>query len=148
MSYCESGLSTTCHAGASCEGGKACSLAVDSRSPDTLTCFPNRQIQSIHRLPSTAYSTNYLSRRSLARRWINFLLPYDSRCPTQRLKVRLMNKHPILPNWQVPRRRSFTARRGIALLRAWRQRFADQPREPYVQTQFAFARLRVARRGG
>jgi hypothetical protein len=58
-----------------------------------------------------------------------------------------MNKHPILPNWQLPRRRPFTARRGIALLRAWRQRFADQPRELYVQTQFAFARLTVARDG-
>jgi hypothetical protein len=51
-----------------------------------------------------------------------------------------MNKNPILPNWQLPRRRPFTARRGIQLLRAWRQRLVEQPPELYVQTQFAFGR--------
>jgi len=49
-----------------------------------------------------------------------------------------MNKNPILPNWQLPRRRPFTATRGIQLLRAWRERFVEQPRELHVQTQFAF----------
>jgi len=51
-----------------------------------------------------------------------------------------MNKNPILPNWQLPRRRPFTAHRGITLLRAWRERFAQTPRELHVQTQFVFAR--------
>ena len=51
-----------------------------------------------------------------------------------------MNKNPILPNWQSPRRRPFTARRGIALLRAWRERIAEQPRELPEQMQFAFGR--------
>jgi len=50
-----------------------------------------------------------------------------------------MNKNPILPNWQLPRRRAFTATRGIQLLRAWRERLVEQPREMHVQTQFAFA---------
>ena len=49
-----------------------------------------------------------------------------------------MNKNPILPNWQLPRRRPFAARRGIALLKAWREHLAEHPRELYVQTQFAF----------
>jgi hypothetical protein len=53
-----------------------------------------------------------------------------------------MNKHPILPNWQLPHRRPFTARRGIALLRAWRERLSEQPREIQVQTQFAFGAAR------
>jgi hypothetical protein len=53
-----------------------------------------------------------------------------------------MNKHPILPNWQLPRRRPFTARRGIALLRAWRERLSEQPREIHIQTQFAFGAAR------
>ena len=49
-----------------------------------------------------------------------------------------MNKNPILPNWQLPRRRAFAARRGATFLRTWRERIAGQPRELYVQTQFAF----------
>jgi len=57
-----------------------------------------------------------------------------------------MNKNPILPNWQLPRRRPFTARRGIALLKAWRERLAEEPREMYVQTQFAFSRPLGVRR--
>ena len=57
-----------------------------------------------------------------------------------------MNKNPILPNWQLPRRRPFTARHGIALLRAWRERLVEAPRELYVQTQFVFAQPIAARR--
>jgi hypothetical protein len=57
-----------------------------------------------------------------------------------------MNKNPILPNWQLPSRQRFTARRGIALLRTWRERLAEQPRELYIQTQFAFGGPRIARR--
>jgi hypothetical protein len=52
-----------------------------------------------------------------------------------------MNRNPMLPNWQLPRRRPFRARRGIALLRTWRLRFAEQPRELSIQTQFDFDRL-------
>ena len=50
-----------------------------------------------------------------------------------------MNKNPILPNWQSPRRRPFTANRGIAMLKALRERLANEPKEIHVQTQFAFA---------
>ena len=57
-----------------------------------------------------------------------------------------MNKNPILPNWQLPRRRPFTARRGIALLKAWREHFVEEPRQSYVQTQFAFGRSAMTRR--
>ena len=57
-----------------------------------------------------------------------------------------MNKNPILPNWQLPRRRPFTARRGIALLKGWREHFVEPPPEPYVQTQFAFGRTASAQR--
>jgi hypothetical protein len=49
-----------------------------------------------------------------------------------------MNKNPILPNWKHPRRQAFCARRGILLLRAWRERMNSQQRESFVQTQFAF----------
>ena len=52
----------------------------------------------------------------------------------------IMNKNPILPNWQLPRRRPFTAQRGVALLRAWREQFAQQAPELYVQTHFVFGR--------
>jgi hypothetical protein len=55
-----------------------------------------------------------------------------------------MKKHPILSNWQQPRRRRFGARRGVALLRKWREQLAEQPRELYVQTQFAFGAARLA----
>ena len=44
----------------------------------------------------------------------------------------------MLLNWRPPRRRPFFAHRGIALLRAWRLRAAEEPREPYIQTHFAF----------
>ena len=50
-----------------------------------------------------------------------------------------MNKNPILPNWQLPRRRPFTANRGIAMLKALRERLANEPKEIHVQTHFAFA---------
>jgi hypothetical protein len=53
-----------------------------------------------------------------------------------------MNRNPMLPNWQLPRRRPFCARRGIALLRTWRLRFTEQPRKLYVQTEFAFGPVR------
>jgi len=49
-----------------------------------------------------------------------------------------MNKNPILPNWKHPHRQPFCARRGILLLRAWRERMNSQERELFVQTQFAF----------
>jgi hypothetical protein len=52
-----------------------------------------------------------------------------------------MNRNPVLPNWQLPRRRRFCARRGITLLQNWRLRFAEQPRELCIQTQFDFDRL-------
>jgi hypothetical protein len=55
-----------------------------------------------------------------------------------------MSKNPILPNWQLPRRQAFGARRGIAVLRAWRLRVAGQHHEPYTQTEFVF----VHREGG
>ena len=57
-----------------------------------------------------------------------------------------MNKNPILPNWQLPRRRAFSARRGVALLRAWRERIAEQPRELHVQMQLAFPPAGFGRR--
>jgi len=44
----------------------------------------------------------------------------------------------MLPNWRPPRRRAFFAHRGVALLRAWRLRAAEERREPYIQTHFAF----------
>jgi hypothetical protein len=57
-----------------------------------------------------------------------------------------MNKqNPILPNWQAPQRRRFSASRGIAMLRALRIRLAEEQRELYVQTQFAFSRARMPR---
>jgi hypothetical protein len=58
----------------------------------------------------------------------------------------VMNKHPILPNWQQPRRQPFLARRGAALLRAWRERLGEHPRELYIQTQFAFRTVRGLQR--
>ena len=76
----------------------------------------------------------------------NFSLSVGQRLSYPICILYIMNKHPILPNWQLPRRRPFTARRGIALLRAWRERFAEQPRELHVQMQFAFAIARVSRR--
>ena len=51
-----------------------------------------------------------------------------------------MTKHPILPNWQLPRRQPFLPRRGIALLRALRLRLAEETVERCIQTQFDFAR--------
>jgi hypothetical protein len=57
-----------------------------------------------------------------------------------------MNKNPILPNWQFPHRRPFSARRGIALLRAWRLRFAEQVQEQWIQTQFEFESAASRRR--
>jgi hypothetical protein len=54
-----------------------------------------------------------------------------------------MNKNPILPNWQLPRRRPFTASRGIAMLKALRERLAQDQRELYVQTHFAFGERRL-----
>jgi len=52
--------------------------------------------------------------------------------------VWLMNKTPMLPNWRPPRRRTFFAQRGVALLRAWRSRLEEQRPEPYIQAQFPF----------
>jgi hypothetical protein len=52
-----------------------------------------------------------------------------------------MNKNPMLLNCRPLRRRPFRARRGIALLRAWRLRLLEQPSDPYIQTQFSFTRV-------
>jgi hypothetical protein len=52
--------------------------------------------------------------------------------------VRFMNRNPMLPKWRPPRRRPFFAHRGVAVLRAWRLRAAEERREPYIQTHFAF----------
>ena len=49
-----------------------------------------------------------------------------------------MNRNPIFPNWQLPRRQPFCARRGIALLRALRLRLAEQTEKRCVQTQLEF----------
>jgi len=57
-----------------------------------------------------------------------------------------MNKNPILPNWQLPRRRPFTARRGIALLKAWRESLAAQSQESQIQMHFSFAQPSFGRR--
>jgi hypothetical protein len=47
-----------------------------------------------------------------------------------------MNRNPILPNWQLPRRRPFGAHRGIALLQAWRLHLAEQPAPPVTSAHF------------
>ena len=52
-----------------------------------------------------------------------------------------MNRNPIFPNWQLPRRQPFCARRGIALLRALRLRLAEQTQERCVQTQLEFGQF-------
>jgi hypothetical protein len=53
-----------------------------------------------------------------------------------------MNRNPIFPNWQLPRRQPFYARRGIALLRALRLRLAEQAQERCcVQTQLEFGKF-------
>jgi len=49
-----------------------------------------------------------------------------------------MNRNPILPNWQLPRRQPFCARRGIALLRACRLRLPKQTQEQCRQMQLEF----------
>jgi hypothetical protein len=69
----------------------------------------------------------------------------DSVCPTHLNNVRIMNKNPILPNWQLPRRQPFCARRGIALLRALRLRLAEETVERSVQLQFEFGYLAKSR---
>ena len=57
-----------------------------------------------------------------------------------------MNRNPIFPNWQLPRRQPFCARRGIALLRALRLRLAEQTQEHRVQTQLEFTQFAISRR--
>jgi len=56
-----------------------------------------------------------------------------------------MNRNPIFPNWQLPRRQPFCARRGIALLRALRLRLAEQTEKRCVQTQLEFAQFAIPR---
>jgi len=56
-----------------------------------------------------------------------------------------MNRNPIFPNWQLPRRQPFCARRGIALLRALRLRLAEETVERSVQLQFEFGYLTKSR---
>ena len=58
-----------------------------------------------------------------------------------RVKVEIMNRNPIFPNWQLPRRQPFCARRGIALLRALRLRLAEQTQERRIQTQLEFTQF-------
>jgi len=55
-----------------------------------------------------------------------------------------MNRNPIFPNWQLPRRQPFCARRGIALLRALRLRLAEQTQQRGVQTQLEFGLFAAA----
>jgi hypothetical protein len=57
-----------------------------------------------------------------------------------------MNKNPIFPNWQLPRRQPFSARRGIALLRALRLRLAEQTQERCIQTQLEFGLFATSER--
>jgi hypothetical protein len=57
----------------------------------------------------------------------------------------VMNRNPIFPNWQLPRRQPFCARRGIALLRALRLRLAEQTQERCVQTQLEFGQFVTSR---
>src|ERR1700737_4103344 len=76
----------------------------------------------------------------------NFLFLSDSVCPTPPRSVRIMNRNPILPNWQFPRRRPFSARRGVALLRAWRLRLTEQTQERFVQMQVEFGQIVPSRR--
>jgi len=57
-----------------------------------------------------------------------------------------MNRNPIFPNWQLPGRQPFCARRGIALLRALRLRLAEQTQERCVQTQLEFTQFATSRR--
>jgi len=52
-----------------------------------------------------------------------------------------MNRNPILPNWQLPRRQ----RRGIALLRALRLRLAEETVERPVQMQLEFGYVAKSR---
>jgi hypothetical protein len=64
----------------------------------------------------------------------------------------VMNRNPIFPNWQLPRRQPFCARRGIALLRALRLRLAEQQtQQRCVQTQLEFEQFitsgRLSRQG-
>jgi len=55
-----------------------------------------------------------------------------------------MNRNPIFPNWQLPRRQAFCSRRGIALLRALRLRLAEETQECGVQTQLEFGLFATA----
>jgi hypothetical protein len=57
-----------------------------------------------------------------------------------------MSKNPIFPNWQLPRRQAFGARRGVAVLRAWRLRVAEQRQAPHTQTEFVFVHRDALRR--
>jgi len=57
-----------------------------------------------------------------------------------------MNRNPIFPNWQLPRRQPFCPRRGIALLRALRLRLAEQTQECGVQTQLEFGQFATSPR--
>src|SRR5437588_1543073 len=68
-----------------------------------------------------------------------FVLPH-------RVNVRVMNRNPIFPNWQLPRRQAFCSRRGIALLRALRLRLAEETEVRFVQMQLEFAQFATSPR--
>jgi len=75
-----------------------------------------------------------------------FFLLSDSVCPTHGVTLRVMNRNPIFPNWQLPRRQPFCARRGIALLRALRLRLAEETEVRFVQMQLEFAQFATSPR--
>ena len=60
--------------------------------------------------------------------------------------LRVMNRNPIFPNWQLPRRQPYCARRGIALLRALRLRLAEETEVRFVQMQLEFAQFATSPR--
>jgi hypothetical protein len=57
-----------------------------------------------------------------------------------------MNKNPFLLHWQQPARKSFSVRRGVALLRAWRLRFAQQAPDVSAAIQLDFPQFIRTRR--
>jgi len=65
----------------------------------------------------------------------------DSVCPTPFNKFQGMKRNRTFPNWKMPRRQPFRARRGIALLRALRLSLAEETPERFIQTQLEFRQL-------
>jgi len=57
-----------------------------------------------------------------------------------------MNKNPFLLHWQHPVRKSFSVRRGVALLRAWRLCVGQQTPDVSVAIQLDFPQFIRTRR--